>query len=609
MVKRLLLVLAFGAFALSGGTLAFQEPTAKEGRAGELWPRLVERDARVSFSSRSTGAALAALADSDLPAPQRAAAYFALGASHAETERTGLESTATEGPVSDRQAAVLALGELPGKNTVFLERIARSKDVDLAGYAALALLRAKSESGLAVLAALERDPQAPFATTIQALRTFVDDPAHAAPQPIAQRWLELRWEAARSYGLIDGQAWSTKIVEELLADQRFLDRVVYEAAGKLKISAVRDHFLEVVLEPGPTERLRGAVDVLPTEIDRLVATGLWTPAVETEWTELVREIDEKRLESLTANVLRQARVVASLRTYASLLLVRGGNPEGMQLLELEINSDDALVRARIAEVLGGTGEKSYLPRLLPMLNDDDAGVRNASLVAQLRLEHPPAREKVRERLEGGGDPEHELLFGQLCRNARDPVIKALLVNVFPRLAPNDQILAATYLALAGRTAEREVVRKSLATTPPTGAIGARMVRALGVAPTPADATLMRSLFPREGELDVDVALVLGLIAANDPACIPVLRAALWKEPWGRSLLAAAVWVEIDGVDVLFDELQNPPLDATPRDLRRVGFALGELGGMQAAEALARRSGGADPAVQGALLAALGGRTR
>jgi HEAT repeat protein len=377
----------------------------------------------------------------------------------------------------------------------------------------------------------------------------------------------------------------------------------------MKDGIVRDHFLELVLEGAPTECLRGAIGVLPTEIDRLVVTGLWTPKDELEWTELLNEIDEERLESLTPSVLRQARVVASLRTYASLLLVRGGHPEGLPLLELEVNSDDPVARARIADVWGGTGNKTYVPRLLAMANDADVEVRNASLVAQLRLGYGPAREKIRERLAQPKDAEHEFLFRALCRNARDAEAKALLVDRFASLSKGDQVLAATYLSMGGRTSERPVLREILAATPPTGEIGARMVRAIGVTPTAEDATILRTLFPREGELDINIALVLGLIEANDPAAVPVLRAALWSEPWGRSLLAAGVWVQMDGVDALMSELQRPPVSATPRDLRRVGFAIGEWGGVESAEELARRGGAADPAVQGALLAALGGRTR
>ncbi|NUP96488.1 MAG: hypothetical protein HUU28_10035, partial [Planctomycetaceae bacterium] len=45
-----------------------------------------------------------------------------------------------------------------------------------------------------------------------------------------------------------------------------------------------------------------------------------------------------------------------------------------------------------------------------------------------------------------------------------------------------------------------------------------------------------------------------------------------------------------------------------RDLRRVGFALGEWGGVNEVEWLSARISPAEPALQGAVLGALGQRT-
>ncbi len=50
--------------------------------------------------------------------------------------------------------------------------------------------------------------------------------------------------------------------------------------------------------------------------------------------------------------------------------------------------------------------------------------------------------------------------------------------------------------------------------------------------------------------------------------------------------------------------QSPPAGATEADVRRLGFALGQWGGLPTVEALARRRNGGDPALQGALLGAL-----
>jgi hypothetical protein len=76
------------------------------------------------------------------------------------------------------------------------------------------------------------------------------------------------------------------------------------------------------------------------------------------------------------------------------------------------------------------------------------------------------------------------------------------------------------------------------------------------------------------------------------------------------LLAAGLFAETLGVRALREELERAPPAASSKDLRRVGFALGEWGGMSAVQELARtlRNNAADPALQGAVLGALASRT-
>jgi hypothetical protein len=86
---------------------------------------------------------------------------------------------------------------------------------------------------------------------------------------------------------------------------------------------------------------------------------------------------------------------------------------------------------------------------------------------------------------------------------------------------------------------------------------------------------------------------------------------LWRGSHDISLLAAAQLVEVYGMHFLLDEVAAAPRDADDADLRRVGFAIGTWGGIDAVEQLsrARRNNTGDPALQGAVLGALGARTR
>jgi hypothetical protein len=133
--------------------------------------------------------------------------------------------------------------------------------------------------------------------------------------------------------------------------------------------------------------------------------------------------------------------------------------------------------------------------------------------------------------------------------------------------------------------------------------------ALGRGAGLADIELLRELFPLGDEPEVDVELALALIAAREAAVLPLLRAAVWSEPWNRSVLAGALVLHHGGIEALRAEVARPPAGINDRDLRRVGFALGEWGGAVEVDRLAGRVSAADPALQGALLGALSTRSR
>src|SRR5262249_50079828 len=81
----------------------------------------------------------------------------------------------------------------------------------------------------------------------------------------------------------------------------------------------------------------------------------------------------------------------------------------------------------------------------------------------------------------------------------------------------------------------------------------------------------------------------------------------WSDAWNRSVLAGGLIVASAGTRGLLDELDSAPPTATERDVRRVGFALGEWGGIGAVEQLARERSEGGPGLQGALLGALSSR--
>jgi hypothetical protein len=146
--------------------------------------------------------------------------------------------------------------------------------------------------------------------------------------------------------------------------------------------------------------------------------------------------------------------------------------------------------------------------------------------------------------------------------------------------------------------------------PPTGERRYLLVRALSRRPTPQDLEVMTDLFPQPGEEALNLELATSLAALSSPVVRPLLRAALWQGEFDVSILAGFLMAAADGDRSLIEEIRRPPPGATVGDLRRVGFALGEWGGVEALSKLSRQTGSAaGPEMQGALLGALASRTQ
>jgi hypothetical protein len=177
---------------------------------------------------------------------------------------------------------------------------------------------------------------------------------------------------------------------------------------------------------------------------------------------------------------------------------------------------------------------------------------------------------------------------------------------------NEKRRIALALASEGRYSGRGTVRELLGQDPPpAGRAGADLVVALRRGASAEDLQVFESLFPRgdDRELDLELAIALGQLAS--PEVVPVLRQALWRGAHDISILAAGELAEVHGLHFLYDELASPPADADEGDMRRLGFAIGTWGGIDAVERVSRlrRLNPGDPAVQGAVLGALAARTR
>lgn len=140
----------------------------------------------------------------------------------------------------------------------------------------------------------------------------------------------------------------------------------------------------------------------------------------------------------------------------------------------------------------------------------------------------------------------------------------------------------------------------------------RLLRGIAHLPGAEDLEFLAREFPLDGNHEGNVFLAHTLIKNGHAKVEPILQAAVWDGPWHRSVLAAALVVEYRGVDLLMQWAAKPPASARSTDLRRVGFAIGEWGGLEAIDVLrgllGSAAGAERPALQGALLGALTTRT-
>jgi len=660
-------------------------PTYSSLRSVTEFADLIARDERVSFGP---GTRATALAEFDRWAPTdagRAAALMALGCARVSTERSRLESFASEGALELRQAAILALGELRAGDVTLLVELA-NKRAAVADFALFALVRNGGVNALeAVESIAKQSAHANQAASQDALGFRLNPPVDS---PTARAYFELRFEAARRFGLIDDQAWETLLVDDLSRSNKFLSRVIYRAAAGLNRPGIKDHYLELSSDAGVPERLRGVVRAMPTELSLLVEQDLFRPADAREWATLLSEIDLRGLEGMTEPILRRAWLEPGSRASAAALLGRARAPGSLDLLRLGLRDPDPNIRARMATSLASAPSADALPILAGVEHDEDERVRAAAVVAEFRLGSDTAARTLRESLDidetirilgeireaeakpnagagraaggrgaaakaggrgagraggAGGDksdgksgddgesdganraarkeriakanerltPLSPLAQGfveALLPASSDRRVRELLSVARHRVPDGLRLRVDSELALYGDARSRAALREALLERSPRGPTGVRAVYALGRGAGLADLEVLRELFPIGDDVDVDAELACALIEFRDAEVLPILRAALWSDPWNRSVLAGALLISHGGVEALRAELARPPAGVSERDLRRVGFALGEWGGASEVDRLGGRVGAADPALQGALLGALAART-
>jgi hypothetical protein len=251
------------------------------------------------------------------------------------------------------------------------------------------------------------------------------------------------------------------------------------------------------------------------------------------------------------------------------------------------------------------------------MDDPDPWVRANAIGALIRMGVLEAASEATELL---GRPAaerppqvSEYLFEVLARAAPDPEVLQFLDTLADFLSGLDRAAADSILLVHGVARDATAVRAQLPALNPESPLAARCAEGLAREPRPQDLRLLAQMFPRQQAAALNLELAAGLANAGHRAPRELLEAAVWRLPFDESVLAAGVVHRVYGLETLLTWINDPPVSATPADVRRLGFAVGAFGGLTAVERLKRelgtRGGTERPAVQGAVLGALCAKTR
>ncbi len=576
------------------------------------WKQLLQDAQRVDFPRSSARAATAALDRGFLSGFERAAATYTLGAAGATAERDRLESSLEDPDVTVRAAAIFALAELPDpRSDVLIDLAQRSAGSPLSQATQLALVLADTV-GTNVQIDSWLPEGGPRAERLTLYRALVDNPLSGGQGTAFELYQRLRWEAGKSYGLVDLQSWRALQLNERLTDDSFLDQAVLASVEGAATSAVGDHLISLLLERPSAGALRAAVRVLPAELNELLVFGLFDPTTPENWEALISEIERLGPTPEMVGILDRGLSVAGFQDRAAGLLLRLQTDEereaGWELLEPLLASEDPADRLTCVTRLADSGDESWIEELERLEGDPDPGVLAGALVARVRLGDSVAERTVAQRLADPTGPTFEPLVRSLAAPLERHAGMRLMEELASSLEGELHLEVQLALARQGSPSARDAIRTQLDERT-SGERTADCVRALQDGASIEDLARFAELFPAEEDLDLDLAVVQALVDGQAPLGRELLREALWRDDFDRGVLAGFAIVQTGGLNELWDELEVPPRGADAGDLRRLGYTLGLLGGVSQIERLARTRAASDPVVQGVYLGALSSRTR
>ena len=583
----------------------------------------VGRDARISFDQRSANFARLDL-DDLLPGDfGRTAAIMALGASGSVRARSYLlEETALGGEPLERAAAAYGLGDLgvQGLDTLALAHLIElleDPDPIVQEATLVALVRSSSDPARQAVARVAGSSDGLSSKARQVLAHHID-PRGTEPPRCYRRLYEMRWAAGRTYGLVDGKVWGAALMTELASNKIFLEAMTLLLARDLNFPGAKDHMLEILIEGEGAPRIFEATQLMPAEMEMLVDSGVWQPQDLKEWRWLVLTILHQELfTNFPQTLLKSMRLDNSPTRWIAAGLLYREDRQFKEILDEGLNHEDPSNRAYAAYAAAAVELEDYLGKLKEMSDDPHPWVQANAIAGLIRMGSQIGYERATDLLALPPDQRPEqlssLLFEVLERAAPDPEVMLFVETIARNLDGADRAAADSLLLIHGGLIDSAILRRQLPLMSPILPEAHRGVRGLARNSSSEDIKLLARLLPRESapKMNAELAVALAKSAHRGPE--PLLQAAVWNLPYNLSVLAAGCVRATYGEATLMDWVVDPPASAEEEDIRRLGWAIGEWGGVPAVRTLQRRLGttsGAElPALQGAIFGAYAARTR
>ncbi|QDU67271.1 hypothetical protein [Engelhardtia mirabilis] len=588
--------------------MARQQQAAAErmAEAEAAWEVAIARDRTLAFTRSTARKAIEELQAGFGDEFERSAALYALGATDAVDQLGLLEGTAQAGSGFEQLAAILALGELSLPPVDLLLRLLADPRNEVRGAVVLALMRTDDDRANAQIEPIALG-RGPLGRLVSDLIVFVRKPEESVPSAPASLLLSLRWEAAKRYGLVDGRTWRAARIAALEEDKVFLDSVLLPAAASGRWPSIRDHLVAMLIEEPSLAVYEACLEALPAEFNLLVRNGIWTPSSPEQWQELVLALERRGGSPELIDIYDRATGVTSLRVRAAALLLVAGDPRGWDTLAPLLASDVPARRQLVAVAMGRSGDRSWISELVRLERDKDPDVRATALAARIALGELLALDIAESIIADQTNEDRPFLARALVEVAEDGRVQRLLEQALVFAESPLSIEVAVALAEQGRLSARPILREALERRE-APSLQPRIVRALAGYADQGDLIRLREMFPSDGNAALDLELARALVLGRDGLGLRLVRAGVWTRDFHRSVLAGHLLADFQGIQALYEELKSPPPRVSAADLRRIGFVLGELGGVGEVENLARRRTSADPVLQGAYLGALAART-